>query len=957
MTKLAFCDYHNMVAILENTEHNTDFHQIVDFLQASHIRYALTVSPTVYVSHIRQFWSTARIETTDGVTNIVAKINGKQRTISESSIRRHLKLNDEEGISTLPDNELFENLSLMGYNILPNQRFSFQKGQFSCQWKFLIHTIMQCLSPKSTSFNEFSSNIATALVCLATNRTYNFSKMIFDGMMRNVKSKGKFLMYPRFIEKLLKMSQFGTIKHSAIYPVPFQTQKVFTTLRVNSPSFSGRTVPLFDTMIVQQDETAPPTRGDRYGEAFPTATSLDVGQDRENIPKTSAMPHESFPRVTSLGGDEGSLKQKLKELMKFCTTLQSQQTQMAKKIQSQDLEIKQLKARIQTLEDAQNPRKGVQEDAPNRGGIDQGEVNVFKASRGLKKVFTTASPQIPPVSSNVSTAIATDSEKDPTAEVLTTARDTTPYTRRPRASREVVIRSTSPIPISIPSVGKEDKRKWKEIMTEPEKSAKAKVQEQMSLQLARELQEEFVHEDQSIREQIERDAEIARIHAEEDLRQMINELDRSNVMINKHMAEYEEAENDLTITHAFLILIKSKSALLQEHTTEKPDHHDPNAQDNMKQWKNCCFHKFTMIFCYGKDVTEMQSLEIDDMLRIRVREADLRKRYLLRLTLLEFARRLGLYQAIELEEDAFSVYFEGGNPILRVIHKMITYGLCQRTTGYDKVQKNDLWLLSMFDARHQNGYANVAWVIARWMKRKGAGTQKESQIYCGQFISKLARKCRVLTEDVVRSLSAPIYCRDLDIITLRDLINSDGKLIPEDPQPGVPRVGIPRPPRASMQDLYDRMGRMEIHQDAIERMEYRQSEPTTHLATLSRSMTGTISSTHHHHRNNNRMMTSSVEMTRCSLGIDSKICLRACPHHGDSQELHHLDTIYNALNVNDQDSFELPAGGTFLDNKPADCSSTSRFKSKRFVTSRSKAIMLRVDECFALAGSLVQASI
>ncbi|GKA69208.1 hypothetical protein Tco_0775272, partial [Tanacetum coccineum] len=203
------------------------------------------------------------------------------------------------------------------------------------------------------------------------------------------------------------------------------------------------------------------------------------------------------------------------------------------------------------------------------------------------------------------------------------------------------------------------------------------------------------------------------------------------------------------------------------------------------------------------------------------------------LTLLEFARRLGLYQAVELEEDSFNVYFEGGlcsddnfnatdywlsisreenlnlsrshtstirNLILRVIHKMITYGLCQRTTGYDKVQKNDLWILSMFDARHQNGYANVAW-----------------------FISKLARKCRVLTEDVVRSLSAPIYCRDLDTTTLRDLIDSDGKLIPEDPQPGMPRVGIPRPTRASMQDLYDRMGRMEIRQNAIERMEYRQS--------------------------------------------------------------------------------------------------------------------------------------
>ncbi|GJY76508.1 hypothetical protein Tco_0481624, partial [Tanacetum coccineum] len=124
-------------------------------------------------------------------------------------------------------------------------------------------------------------------------------------------------------------------------------------------------------------------------------------------------------------------------------------------------------------------------------------------------------PNIPPVSSNVSTAIVTTSEKDLTSDVLTTARDTTPYTRRPRASRGVVIRSTSPIPISIPSARKEDKRKGKEIMTEPEKPAKAKI---------------------------ERDAEIARIHAEEDIRQMINELDRSNkdfARIKKYQAQQQ----------------------------------------------------------------------------------------------------------------------------------------------------------------------------------------------------------------------------------------------------------------------------------------------------------------------------------------------------------------------------------------------------------------------------------
>nr|GFB21456.1 hypothetical protein [Tanacetum cinerariifolium] len=110
-----------MIAILEKYEQNTDFYQIVDFVEASPLRYALTINPTVYVSHIRQFWSTARIKTTDEGTKILATVDGKPRTISESSIRRNLKLRDEAGISSLPDAELFENLTLMGYNILPNQ--------------------------------------------------------------------------------------------------------------------------------------------------------------------------------------------------------------------------------------------------------------------------------------------------------------------------------------------------------------------------------------------------------------------------------------------------------------------------------------------------------------------------------------------------------------------------------------------------------------------------------------------------------------------------------------------------------------------------------------------------------------------------------------------------------------------------------------------------------------------
>nr|GFA96476.1 hypothetical protein [Tanacetum cinerariifolium] len=122
-------------------EHNTDFHPMVDFIEASPLRYDLTVKPTVYVSHLRQFWSTAKIETTEEETKILATVDGIVRTVSESSLRRNLKLRDEEGISSLPDAKVFENLTLMGYNISPNQKFTFQKGQFSHQWKYLIHTI------------------------------------------------------------------------------------------------------------------------------------------------------------------------------------------------------------------------------------------------------------------------------------------------------------------------------------------------------------------------------------------------------------------------------------------------------------------------------------------------------------------------------------------------------------------------------------------------------------------------------------------------------------------------------------------------------------------------------------------------------------------------------------------------------------------------------------------------
>ncbi|GJU54761.1 putative ribonuclease H-like domain-containing protein [Tanacetum coccineum] len=162
------------------------FHQIIDFLTTSHIKYALTESPTIYVSLIEQFWQTTSASTLEnGNMEITATIDGKVKVVTEPSIRRHLKLEDSDGISTLPTLEIFKQLALMGY-VSNSASLTFQKGHFFPQWKFLIHTILHCLSPKKTAWEQFSSNIATAIICLATNRTFNFSNLIFDAMVKNL---------------------------------------------------------------------------------------------------------------------------------------------------------------------------------------------------------------------------------------------------------------------------------------------------------------------------------------------------------------------------------------------------------------------------------------------------------------------------------------------------------------------------------------------------------------------------------------------------------------------------------------------------------------------------------------------------------------------------------------------------------------------------------------------------
>ncbi|GJU25493.1 putative ribonuclease H-like domain-containing protein [Tanacetum coccineum] len=210
-----YSDKHNMVAFLKKPTKSVGFTEIVDFLKGTSLRYALTHNPTIYDSLVKQFWQTATVRTlANGIQELVASIDNKEYTITEASIRSQLQLADATGITNLPDAEIYEGLATLGYVL--EGKLTFWKKNFTPQWKFLIHNILHCISPKSGGWDQFGSNIATALICLSSNRVYNFSKMIFDGMVHNLESNTKFLMVlrasgylPQLTKKILEIYTMG----------------------------------------------------------------------------------------------------------------------------------------------------------------------------------------------------------------------------------------------------------------------------------------------------------------------------------------------------------------------------------------------------------------------------------------------------------------------------------------------------------------------------------------------------------------------------------------------------------------------------------------------------------------------------------------------------------------------------------------------------------------------------
>nr|GFC59613.1 hypothetical protein [Tanacetum cinerariifolium] len=125
-------------------------------------------------------------------------------------------------------------------------------------------------------------------------------------------------------------------------------------------------------------------------EACPTDSGFIADQERATIAKSSTLPHDSAPKVTSLAAAEGSIQQTINELTALCTSLQRQYSELAVKFKAQGIEITRLKARLKLLEDRQRvDAEGFRDDAPIKGrSLDEGEAAAERTSDDTKEMAT-----------------------------------------------------------------------------------------------------------------------------------------------------------------------------------------------------------------------------------------------------------------------------------------------------------------------------------------------------------------------------------------------------------------------------------------------------------------------------------------------------------------------------------------------------------------------------------------
>nr|GEU84989.1 xylulose kinase-1 [Tanacetum cinerariifolium] len=279
-----------MIAYLTKSDASEGFGQIIDFLNASLIKYALTVNPNIYVSCIKQFWSSVSVKKVNDVICLQALIDRKKVIITEATIQEALRLDDAESIDCYPMRRSLQ--SYQGWDTRSLQQSSY-----------------------------------------------------FTSLVRNVYSSTKFYLYPRFLQLMIRPQVGDLSSHAIKYSSLTLTQKVFANMRRVGKGFSRVETPLFEGMVVAQqaDDVA-----DEGAAEIPSTSHVLPTPPPSPIAESSSPPQQQQPSQPT--HDAKILMDLLHTLLETCTTLTRKVKALEQDKVAQALEIIKLKQMVKKVE-------------------------------------------------------------------------------------------------------------------------------------------------------------------------------------------------------------------------------------------------------------------------------------------------------------------------------------------------------------------------------------------------------------------------------------------------------------------------------------------------------------------------------------------------------------------------------------------------------------------------------
>nr|GEY36068.1 putative ribonuclease H-like domain-containing protein [Tanacetum cinerariifolium] len=416
------------------------------------------------------------------VTMLQALVDKKNIVISEVVIREILQLNDAEGVVCLPTDEIFAGLAQIGYE-------------------------------KPTSWNEFSTAMASAVICLSKGQRFNFSKYIFDSLVRNVDNSSKFYMYPRFIQLIIQAQVGDLSTHTTRFISPALTQKVFANMRRVGKGFLGVETPLFEGRIADRQHAEAELGAEQVhvNAAVAVAVVEDVAADVAHVATPSPPPHgiPSPPQELSLPPQQPHVTPSRLKIVKLKARVKKlEKTDKVKSLKFRRLRNVEASRQVESsndMEDVFNQGRMMNEDEGIKLEDDsevQEVVEVVTTAKLITEVVTAAASQVSAVSITIPAAKPSIPAAAPTVVVA--------YTRRRKG---VIIRDPEEeLSLKTPAKTSKVKDKGKGIMVEAPKPMKKKDQIEMDAEYARKLQEEIDRDHDSFNKDVDWDAAMDHVN-------------------------------------------------------------------------------------------------------------------------------------------------------------------------------------------------------------------------------------------------------------------------------------------------------------------------------------------------------------------------------------------------------------------------------------------------------------